>query len=233
MDGNTRIGGGAVNPNPGPTWKAVATGDFDGDGKSDILWQNTDGQAAIWEMNGNTRTGGGAISVNPGPTWRAVGTGDFNGDGNADVLWQNKSTGQVSVWEMDGNTRTGGGAVGVNPGRLGMPSERVISTRVAFPTSFSRIRTRARCRSGKWTGTLGSAAGGQRPSRAELACHRDRRRRFRHPFSKHQWPNLDLGDGREYSDRRRGGQRQSRAELASGRLDLKLKAMPAEQTGAA
>ena len=105
MDGNTRIGGGAVNPNPGPIWKAVATGDFDGDGKSDILWQNTDGQAAIWEMNGNTRTGGGAISVNPGPTWRAVGTGDFYGDGKADVLLQDKSTGQVSVWEMDGTTR--------------------------------------------------------------------------------------------------------------------------------
>jgi serralysin len=48
MDETTRIGGGAVNPNPGPTWKAVGTGDFDGDGKSDILWQNTDGQAAIW-----------------------------------------------------------------------------------------------------------------------------------------------------------------------------------------
>ena len=36
------IGGGVVSPNPGPSWKAVGTGDFNGDGHSDILWQNTD-----------------------------------------------------------------------------------------------------------------------------------------------------------------------------------------------
>ena len=38
--------------NPGPSWQIKATGDFNGDGKSDILWQNTDGTPAIWLMNG-------------------------------------------------------------------------------------------------------------------------------------------------------------------------------------
>ena len=50
-----------MSPNPGPSWKAIGTGDFNGDGISDILWQNTStGQAAIWEMNGTTdrRRGG-------------------------------------------------------------------------------------------------------------------------------------------------------------------------------
>jgi hypothetical protein len=33
----------------------IGTGDFNGDGKSDILWQNTnDGTPAIWEMNGTS-----------------------------------------------------------------------------------------------------------------------------------------------------------------------------------
>ena len=60
MNGNTLIGGGAVSPNPGPSWQAVGTGDFNDDGHSDILWQNTSsGQASIWEMNGNTLIGGG------------------------------------------------------------------------------------------------------------------------------------------------------------------------------
>ena len=27
-------------------------GDFNGDGKADILWQNDSGQAAVWLMNG-------------------------------------------------------------------------------------------------------------------------------------------------------------------------------------
>jgi hypothetical protein len=68
MDGNTRIGGGAITPIPEPSWHAIGT-----DGGSDILFQNTSGQVSIWDMDGTTRTGGGAVSPNPGPSWRAVG----------------------------------------------------------------------------------------------------------------------------------------------------------------
>ena len=111
MNGNTRIGGGAVS-NLGPSWRAVGTGDFNGDGKSDILWQNTStGQVSIWEMDGNTRIGGGTVS-NLGPSWRAVPPSG----GGSDILFQNTSTGQVSVWDMDGAARIGGGAVSINPG---------------------------------------------------------------------------------------------------------------------
>jgi hypothetical protein len=68
MDGTKLIGGGPVSPNPGPSWKAIGTGDFNGDGHSDILFQNaTSGQVSIWEMNGNTLIGGGPVSPNPGP----------------------------------------------------------------------------------------------------------------------------------------------------------------------
>jgi hypothetical protein len=35
-------------------WSIQLTGDFNGDGKSDILWQDTSGDVAIWEMNGTT-----------------------------------------------------------------------------------------------------------------------------------------------------------------------------------
>ena len=67
MDGNKLIGGGPVSPDPGPAWKAIGTGDFNDDGRSDILFQNTtSGQVSIWEMNGNTLTGGGPVSPNPG-----------------------------------------------------------------------------------------------------------------------------------------------------------------------
>ena len=79
--------------NPGPGWNAVGTGDFNGDGHSDILFQNTSGQVAIWEMDGTTdRSAAGPVASNPGPSWKAVGTGDFNGDGNSDILWQNAAS---------------------------------------------------------------------------------------------------------------------------------------------
>ena len=67
MNGSTLVGGGAGDPNPGPSWTEIGTGDFNGDGISDILWRNAStGQASIWEMNGNNLLGGGAVSPNPG-----------------------------------------------------------------------------------------------------------------------------------------------------------------------
>ena len=53
MNGTSFIGGGGLG-NPGPSWHVAGTGDFNGDGKADILWQNDDGTPAIWLMNGNS-----------------------------------------------------------------------------------------------------------------------------------------------------------------------------------
>jgi hypothetical protein len=106
------------------TWTPdPAANDFNGDTLSDILWQNTSGQAAIWEMNGTTLIDQQAVGANPGPSWQAIGTGDFNGDGHADILWQNTS-GQVAIWEMNGTTPIDQQAVAANPG----PTWRAIGT---------------------------------------------------------------------------------------------------------
>jgi len=38
------------------TWAIVGTGDFNGDGKSDILWRDSSGNVAMWFMNGTQIT---------------------------------------------------------------------------------------------------------------------------------------------------------------------------------
>lgn len=56
-------------------WDAAGVGDFNKDGKADILWRNRfDGQAGIWEMNGNVRTGvlGLSPAVAPSSGWDIV-----------------------------------------------------------------------------------------------------------------------------------------------------------------
>ena len=90
MDGTNAVSVGAAGSfNPGPSWQIKGTGDFNGDGKSDILWQGSDGTPAIWLMNGSTVLANGAAGpFNPGPSWQIKGTGDFNGDGKSDILWQ-------------------------------------------------------------------------------------------------------------------------------------------------
>jgi len=89
-------------------WKAIATGDFNGDAASDVLLQNqSDGSAQIMFLNTNTTdavgtvAGAGALAT-PGANWKVIAAGDFNGDGKSDVLWQNSSTKAVQVHLMDG-----------------------------------------------------------------------------------------------------------------------------------
>ena len=121
MNGTSQIASGSalVGPNPGPSWKAVGSGDFNGDGFSDILWQNANGQAAIWEMNGLNQIANGSALVgpNPGPSWKVVGSWDFNGDGFSDILRQN-ANGQAAIWEMNRLNPIAGGR------RIGRPQSR-------------------------------------------------------------------------------------------------------------
>ncbi len=40
-------------------WSIAGVGDFNGDGKSDILWRHTSGVNYVWYMNGVTPIGWG------------------------------------------------------------------------------------------------------------------------------------------------------------------------------
>ena len=88
-------------------WMIVGVGDFNGDGKPDILWRNTStGQNAVWYMNGVTLIGVDSANSSH-QNWIIVGVGDFNGDGKPDILWRNTTTGQNAVWYMNGVTLIG------------------------------------------------------------------------------------------------------------------------------
>jgi hypothetical protein len=51
MNGTSRIGGGSLG-NPGPSWHVMGSGDYNRDGRPDILWQNASGEVGIWDISG-------------------------------------------------------------------------------------------------------------------------------------------------------------------------------------
>jgi hypothetical protein len=129
MDGVNLVQGLRVNPSPiiDTNWKIAGTGDFNNDGKVDILWQHQDGKLAVWHMDGVNLAS--AVPLNPGQlsdtNWKIAGTGDFNRDGKVDILWQHQD-GKLAVWYMDGVNLAS--AVPLNPGQVNDTNWKIAGT---------------------------------------------------------------------------------------------------------
>jgi hypothetical protein len=96
--------GPAIPGPPGRGWVIPTTGDFDGDGLADVLWNDpVTNRMAIWLMAGtHLREPGPEIPGPAGEGWSVGSAADTNGDGLADTVWQNTLTDRFSVWLMAG-----------------------------------------------------------------------------------------------------------------------------------
>ena len=90
----------------------TATHDFNGDGKSDVLWRDTASNIGLWLMNGSQVQANSLGNV--GSLWSVVGQRDFNGNGTADILWRD-SSGDVGIWLMNGSSVASSVALGNVP----------------------------------------------------------------------------------------------------------------------
>jgi hypothetical protein len=78
-------------------------GDFNGDGKIDILWRDTNsGALSIWFTNGTQVTSAASVGALPS-NWSVAQIGDYDGDGKSDILFLD-SAGDAAMWLMNGAT---------------------------------------------------------------------------------------------------------------------------------
>ena len=80
-------------------WALAGTGDFNGDGRDDILWQHDNGAIFnfLGKANGGVENNGSNSYTALSPIWSVVGIGDFNGDSRDDVLFR-QSGGVITNW---------------------------------------------------------------------------------------------------------------------------------------
>jgi predicted Zn-dependent protease len=96
-----------------PPQGSAAPHDFNGDGTSDILLQNSSGWLVNWTMQNGSMSSWQSLGVQTG--WSAKGTGDFNHDGTTDILLQN-SSGWVVNWTMQNGSMSSWQSLGVQTG---------------------------------------------------------------------------------------------------------------------
>ncbi|MFH0994533.1 MAG: multicopper oxidase domain-containing protein [Pseudomonadota bacterium] len=98
-------------------WRIVGIGDFNSDGKPDIIWRNISngqaysGQNVLIFMDGIVIKSWTFLPILTDQNWQIVGTGDFNEDVYTDILWRNSRTGENMVWFMNGQTQIGTGSI--------------------------------------------------------------------------------------------------------------------------
>jgi probable HAF family extracellular repeat protein len=112
-----------------PAATTVGRGDFDGDGRTDLLWRHgITGENRVWKMNGAVLGASAALDPPqlPDPLWKIAGTSDFNADAKTDILWRHRTSGENVVWYMNGLTLAGG--TFVTPAVLADPEWTVAGT---------------------------------------------------------------------------------------------------------
>jgi hypothetical protein len=87
-------------------WDVIESGDYDGDGQSDLLGRDlswgAQGSAGVWHLSSSLKLSGNPLDLNLGIDHSVLGSADYDGDGSADLLVFDPATRELVLWLMTG-----------------------------------------------------------------------------------------------------------------------------------
>ena len=105
MSGRRVLSGrGSASLTSNRAWAVAGIGDFNGDGRDDVLMRRMDnGRWTYYPLSGRRALSGrGGVSLTSNLAWAVAGIGDFNGDGRDDVLLRHANTSRWTYYPLNG-----------------------------------------------------------------------------------------------------------------------------------
>lgn len=86
---------------PRRDWQIVGSGDYNGDGRSDVLLHNAfENRFDLWTMMDGGTYESEILPDDFGMAAQVIASGDFDGDGMSDILWRDLESGEVDIWGL-------------------------------------------------------------------------------------------------------------------------------------
>ena len=97
-------------------WQIVGSGDYNADGRSDVLLHDAlENKFDLWTMLGGGTYESELLPDDFGNAAEVIASGDFDGDGMSDILWRDLETGDVDIWGLTEDSTLGPLEGGGNP----------------------------------------------------------------------------------------------------------------------
>ena len=168
----------------------LSTHDFNGDGNSDVLWQDAASDVGMWLMNGSAilQT---AVPGKVPTNWSVVGQRDFNGDGFADILWRD-TAGDVGIWLMNGTQIISSTVIGNVPINWSVAATGDFNWRWLWRHSLARHERQCRHMADEWHNYLTDGRYWQCARQLDDCRRRHVRRHLLAQY--HDWRSRNVGD---------------------------------------